>query len=253
MNVNKINKIPVIRKDCSYGLFSHLLTIVLVLYFNVSYCQRKEDKTIDSIDSLCFKTEKMQQQFCTLLNQSTLKPDSKTIFLSLYKTRSVRYVNIFFCKKNSISSALYEYEFRPQPLKGYIRVFEYNVYVFGDNTVSSYFKKTGVRQQIPIGLENVTFLHKIKYEDELPMNDNVSNDCPIYITYDIMRYAVKNNELRSVDFGESKHALNLSIYRTTHRLYRRPDTDLINEKKYLKNQKKLTKEIIHYFKKSIKQ
>lgn len=226
-------------------LISYVSIIVLLSVYSTLFGQKSDAR---SIDSLSIKTDKIQQQLCALINSDSSAYDY--IFLSLYKVRNTQYVNMAYCKKNNILGLACEYEFRPLQLKGYLELWGHNVYIFGDNSISSYFKKAGECRQIPREFESVIPLYKIKYIDELQIacNCNVFNDIPIYTTYDIKRYFIRHNKLSMVNFDVSKHGLNLSIYRTTYRLYDKPNANTISEKKYLKTQKKLTKDVIRYWK-----
>lgn len=175
-----------------------IITFVLIWLMAVSE-SIAQDSTIKQTFILELRNKQVKNLIDSLILNSKGTSLSNVIFLSFCKYDKCQFFFSACSNKGLACYLITEPEFRSQQLAGYLKISNYDCYVFGDPSVTRFFRQTGETILIPEEFKWLSEVSTVRYADEL-FNHIVTHsyDPPLYITFDIQRYVYQKGKFEDI-------------------------------------------------------
>ena len=158
-------------------------------------CATAQDTLPKQTPILVLKNKQIQSLTDTLILNTKGSKGSNIVFLSVCKFNGCQ---LFFsgCVNKGLACYLIaEPEFQSQQLVGFLKISEYDCYVFGDHSTERFFRQTKDSILIPKKFEWISEVSKVQYLDDVFNHiDTYNRDVPLFITFDIRRYLYKKGK-----------------------------------------------------------
>lgn len=179
---------------------SKIFKLIFVLLLNLFILETiAQDSTIKLTPVLALKNKQVKSHIDTLILKSKGTNKSNVIFLSFCKYDTCQFFFSACSNKGLACYMITEPEFQSQKLAGYVEISNYDCYVFGDSSVTRFFRQTGETISIPEKFKWLSEVSTVRYADELFNHiDTHSYDPPLYITFDIQRYVYQKGKFEDI-------------------------------------------------------
>jgi len=168
------------------------LIFFLFLFVNVSAIQ---DSVPKQIPIMMLKNKQIKTLIDSLVINTKGTDRSNVILLSVCKFDRCQFLFVGCVNKGTACYLITETEFQSQPIVGFLKISNYDCYIFGDPSIKRFFRQTKDSILIPKKLEWLSEVSSIRYMDDLFNHiDTHFSDIPLYVTFDIQRYVYRKSK-----------------------------------------------------------
>lgn len=148
---------------------------------------------------LILKNKQVETLIDSLVSNTKGTNKSNIILLSVCKFDGYQFLFVGCINKGLACYLVTETEFQSKNLVGYLKISNYDCYVFGDQSTKRFFRRTKNTILIPKKLEWLSEVSSVRYMDDLFRHvDTHSSDIPLFITFDIQRYVYQKSKFEVV-------------------------------------------------------
>lgn len=185
---------------CNITLFRKLwLYAIIILCVPVALGQ-----TDSTMRVLSFKNKRFEKRITHIIECDRLQTvgEDDVIFFSFYTIDSTDYLTVGFVHKGGEFYLAMEPAFRMSPFVGYMKYFDHDCYIFGQDSFRFGFKKTQKKQRKPKHFQYVSDFYNFQYLEAFPPYEGwISGE--VFFIVDPIReyYIVKGAQYVPVESG----------------------------------------------------
>lgn len=194
------------------------LLFFIFLFLNVSAVP---DSIPKQISILMLKNKQVKTLLDSLVLNTKGTDKSNVILLSVCKFENYQFLFAGCINKGMACYLITETEFQKQPIMGFLKVSNYDCYIFGDSSVKRFFRQTKDSILIPEKFKWLSEVSNVRYMDDLFNHiTTYSRDVPLHITFDIQRYVYHNGKFDEIGMNSKFEDLFLDFIHSNRMPYR---------------------------------
>ena len=201
-------------------MLKYVLKIIFFIFFGLLFVSVSavQDAVPKQIPIMKLKNKKVKTLIDSLILNTKGTDKSNVIFLSICEFDRCQFLYAGCVNKGMACYLITEPEFQSQHIVGFLKISNYDCYIFGDSSVKRFFRQTKDSILIPEKLAWLSEVSSVRYMDDLFNHvDTYSSDIPLYVTFDIQRYVYQKSNFEVVR-PDSKYGGIFSDFRSSNRL-----------------------------------
>lgn len=194
--------------------------ILFLLFFSFLFVSVSavQDTVPKRIPIMILKNKQIKILIDSLALNTKGTDKSNVILLSVCKFDRSQFLFTGCVNKGMACYLITETEFQSQHIMGFLKISNYDCFIFGDLSIKKFFRQTRDSIMISKELEWLSEVSNVRYMDDLFNHiDTYSSDIPLFVTFDIQRYVYQKGKFEDVS-SDSKFEGVLSNFRTSNRL-----------------------------------
>lgn len=182
-------------------MLKHVSKIIIFIFFSFLFLSASavHDSVPKQTPILILKNKQVKTLIDSLVLNTKGTNKSNVILLSVCKFDGCQFLFVGCINKGLACYLITETEFQSQNLVGYLKISNYDCFVFGDQSTKRFFRRTKNTILIPKKFEWISEVSSVRYMDDLFSHiDSHSSDIPLFITFDIQRYVYQKSKFKVV-------------------------------------------------------